>query len=81
MNQVLKHNLAALVAGGMGITPYLSLLHEVGSVMSLQQLPMQCPVMKEVILHWVCHNQALLDEYVKAQYFDPLYYNPSKMGC
>jgi ferredoxin-NADP reductase len=79
-NQVLKHDVAALVAGGIGITPYLSLLHEVVSVMASRQPPMRCAVTKEVVLHWVCRDQALL-EYVKAQYFDPLHWNPSKEGC
>jgi predicted ferric reductase len=84
VDQLLKHDCSVLVAGGIGITPYLSLLHEFVSVMiALRQQPsMQGTLTKEVILHWMCRDQALL-EYVTDQYFDPLWrWNASKAaGC
>jgi predicted ferric reductase len=80
LNQVLKHDVAVLVAGGIGITPYLSLLYEVVSTMRLRQPSMQDAMTKEVILHWMCRDQALL-EYVTDQYFEPLRWLASEAGC
>jgi predicted ferric reductase len=65
VDQVLKHDVVVMVAGGIGITPYLSLLQEVHSISHSRQES------KEIVLHWICRN-AVLVKYVKAHYFHHL---------
>jgi len=79
VDQVLKHDVAVMVAGGIGITPYLTLLREVASSMAShppQQDGMDTTT-KEVVLHWMCRDPDLV-KYVKAQYFDSLRWNVPK---
>ena len=78
VDQVLKHDTVVLVAGGIGITPYLSLLHEVASIMAARP-PLQDGVetTKVVVLHWMCRDPDLV-KYIKAQYFDSLCWNSPK---
>ena len=75
VDQVLKHDVAVMVAGGIGITPYLSLLDDVHSALSSTD----SSVTKEVILHWVCREQELID-YVRNEYFEPLMAKPNSNG-
>jgi predicted ferric reductase len=75
VSQVLKHDVAVMVAGGIGITPYLSLLEEVHSVLNMSD----SSVTKEVVLHWICREQELI-EYVRKEYFEPLLSKPNSEG-
>lgn len=85
VDQVLKHDVAVMVAGGIGITPYLSILQQVASVMTVQQQDQEedgattISATKEVVLHWMCRDPALV-KYVKAQYFDSLRWKAPKSG-
>lgn len=58
------HNLdsALIVAGGIGITPYLSMLIEIAASSQADSS------LKSVILHWICRDAALI-RYVHEQYF------------
>ena len=61
LHNVLCHQSVLIVAGGVGIAPYLSLLPE---------LVMKCPRI-HVHLHWICRNTKLID-YVKQMYISRL---------
>ena len=65
--QVLQHDTVVLVAGGIGITPYLSLLDRVHTTLSNGSAHST----KRVILHWLCRDASLI-EYVQKQYLDTL---------
>jgi predicted ferric reductase len=71
VDQVLKHDIVVIVAGGIGITPYLSVLQEVNSIPTSRQES------KELILHWICRDSDLI-KYVKANNFHRLVRNSSK---
>jgi len=75
VNQVLKHDVAVMVAGGIGITPYLSLLEEVHTMLAT----CESSVTKEVVLHWICREQELID-FVQKEYFEPLLSRPNAEG-
>jgi len=76
-NQVLSHDVCVLVAAGIGITPYLSLLSDLGSmnngssdglmVDGLQSGAGQQP--KKIILHWICRDRSLI-EYCQKEYME-----------
>lgn len=66
-DQVLKHDVAVMVAGGIGITPYLSLIEDTYDTLSSTD----ASVTKEVVLHWVCREQELID-YILKEHFEPL---------
>jgi predicted ferric reductase len=68
VSQVLSHDVVAIVAGGIGITPYLSLLNTVYSKLSHQSHLYQT---RAVYLHWICRDESLID-YITREYFDPL---------
>jgi predicted ferric reductase len=64
--QVLQHDVVVFVAGGVGITPYVSLLHRVHAL----SLGRPAPV-RRLVLHWTCRDPPLMD-FVQREYFDPL---------
>lgn len=65
--QVLQHDVSVIVAAGIGITPYLSLLSEV-----LQQSTSYgSGRTTQVLMHWICRDAKLVD-YVREEYFEPL---------
>jgi len=70
IQQAFQHDVVVLVAGGIGITPYLSLLPNL-----LQQASNTHNhhhyLLKKVVLHWNCRDPALIS-YVKREYLDPL---------
>lgn len=78
LDQVFQHDVAVIVAGGIGITPYLSLLHElvkVTSQVSDDHVADDSHIEKElhhvVVLHWMCREDSFID-YVRQKYFQPL---------
>lgn len=75
VDQVLRHDVAVIVAGGIGITPYLSLLDDVHTILASTE----SRVTKEVVLHWICREQELID-YVFKEYFEPLIAKPDIPG-
>jgi ferredoxin-NADP reductase len=73
-SQVLQHDVVVLVAGGVGITPFLTLLHRVCDSMNQNR-----GITKKVVLHWVCREEALF-KHVKQVFFDPLLARGSSAG-
>ena len=80
MEQALRHDTIALVAGGIGITPYLSLLHylyeyrrseEEEFLKTSNHARRQPSTLRKVVLHWVCRDASLI-EYARKEYIDPL---------
>lgn len=69
VQQVLQHDTVVFVAGGIGITPYLSLLHRVHAIVSLMSRRM-CPL-KRIVVHWMCRDPSLI-AYIQHEYLDPL---------
>jgi predicted ferric reductase len=67
VKQMFRHDVIVLVAGGIGITPFLSLLHKLHLVLS----DGASYTTSKVILHWMCRDAALID-FVKKEYFEPL---------
>jgi len=66
--QVLSHDVVLIVAAGIGITPYLSLITDLVTMTSPES-PYRPQT--QVFLHWVCRDESLV-EYVSRKYFDPL---------
>jgi NAD(P)H-flavin reductase len=69
VREVLRHDVATIIAGGIGITPYLTLLHHVHDL--LAQAPPSTFATKRIVLVWICRDAALVD-YVKREYMQPL---------
>jgi hypothetical protein len=66
---VCSHDIAVIVAGGVGITPYLSLLSE---LCSIRQVTAEASLgdiqqIREIQFHWICRDEVLMD-YVKREY-------------
>ena len=61
MAQVYHHDSALIIAGGIGITPYLSMLTEIASSRQASS------PLKSVVLHWICRDAALI-RFVYGQY-------------
>jgi hypothetical protein len=71
--QVLQHDVSVIVAAGIGITPYLSLL---SSVLLAQQNNSlygseKTTTTTQVLMHWICRDAKLVD-YIRKEYFEPL---------
>lgn len=75
--QVLKHDFAVLVAGGIGITAYLSVLEEVKAVLASRVASTTDAPQTEIVLHWSCRDKNLIN-YVREKYLEPLL--PSSSG-
>jgi len=84
VDEMLQHDKVVIVAGGIGITPYLSVLDEIVSSLSLLHPPPSSqpkfrnttnkptpPNEREIVLHWIVRETALID-YVEEQYFRPM---------
>ena len=68
IQQVFQHDSVVLVAGGIGITTYLSLLQKVHAIASTHGHVLPT---KNLTLHWTCRDAELID-YMKREYFGPL---------
>ena len=69
---LLQHDVAILIAGGIGITPFLSLLSDVLSLSGRDvDQNERSPVTKKIVLHWICRDLELI-HYVRSEYFEPL---------
>ena len=77
VEKVLGYDIAVIVAGGVGITPYLSLVSEFCSLGGADaSLVNESSIgdiepPKSIELHWICRDSALID-YVMKEYFSPL---------
>jgi predicted ferric reductase len=75
-----QHDVVVFVAGGIGITPYLTLLHQMyhhlaaAATTSSSSSPSgETPYYKtrRIVLHWICRDPALVS-YITREYFLPL---------
>ena len=77
VEKVLGYDVAVIVAGGVGITPYLSLVSECCSLGGAEASSVDESSIgdleppRSIELHWICRDLALVD-YVKKEYFAPL---------
>lgn len=69
--KALRHDVINIVAGGIGITPYLSLLSELRSALSRDE-----GATKLVQVHWACRDEKLMN-FVRDEYLDIILAN----GC
>jgi predicted ferric reductase len=65
-----NHDVVVCVAGGIGITPYLSLLHQLQCASCLYDTTIGHARTRHLFLHWICGDAALID-YVCREYFSP----------
>ena len=65
LSHVAQHDVVVLIAAGIGITPYLSLLGD----MLLNQTEQP----QKLVLHWICRDISLV-KYINHEYFEP-YFN------
>jgi len=66
LSQLLSHDVSVLFAGGVGITPYLDMLHA-----ALHRSRLRPVMARTISLHWICRDPELID-HVKTVYFNPL---------
>jgi predicted ferric reductase len=71
LDQLLRHDVVVVVAAGIGITPYLSLLVELASKADLLDSTRR----RKVILHWICRDSQLID-FCHREYFEELGHKP-----
>eukprot|EP00550_Attheya_septentrionalis_P009172 CAMPEP_0198285388 /NCGR_PEP_ID=MMETSP1449-20131203/4693_1 /TAXON_ID=420275 /ORGANISM="Attheya septentrionalis, Strain CCMP2084" /LENGTH=862 /DNA_ID=CAMNT_0043982795 /DNA_START=133 /DNA_END=2718 /DNA_ORIENTATION=+ len=69
--QVLRHDTVVFVAGGIGITPYLSLLHEIHTLFQNKAQGNTSFGTKKVVLHWICRDVDLI-KFIHDEYFLPI---------
>lgn len=67
VEQALRHDIVVIIAGGIGITPYLSLLYSLCSELNHGTNH----TTKEVILHWMCRDVNLIN-FIQNKYFQPM---------
>jgi len=77
LSKLLQHESVVLIAGGVGITPYLSLLADVGATLKNEQSRREEDggdrnfVQRKITLHWICRDPTLMD-YMIHRHFVPL---------
>jgi ferredoxin-NADP reductase len=64
MEQILQHDVVVIVAGGVGVTSYLSVLANIVQTRNTENLT-------KVVFHWVCRDESLI-AYVENEYLLPL---------
>lgn len=69
LREVLRHDLVVLVAGGIGITPYLTLLQQLHQTLS--EASPNAYSTKRIVLLWTCRDANLV-EYVKREHLQPI---------
>ena len=83
LEQAMQHDFIVFVAGGIGITPYLSLLHRLCEANSVHQRSTTndafCGRPRTIILRWVCRDSTLI-RYVKEEYLNPLLSQQSQLS-
>ncbi|GKY99875.1 hypothetical protein MPSEU_000941200 [Mayamaea pseudoterrestris] len=67
--QALRHDSIVIVAGGIGITSYLSLLYRLQYVVSSSKRR-RFPL-RQIVLHWMCRDASLID-HVTREYWEHL---------
>ena len=78
LDQILSHDSMVFIAGGVGITPYLTLVSDICSAQVHQESMVG---FSSYELHWICRD-ALLIEFVRREYFEPLLKKSYDMkGC
>ena len=72
MDQLQRHDSVLIVAGGIGITPYLSLLAEIRDASHRSSsTASQNGTTRVIQLHWICRDRGLM-EYIRSEYLDPI---------
>lgn len=85
VEKVLGYDVAVIVAGGVGITPYLSLVSEFCSFGGVEASSVDESSIgdveppKSIELHWICRDSTLI-YHVKKEYFEPLIAEASAKG-
>jgi ferredoxin-NADP reductase len=69
VRDLLQHDIVVLVAGGIGITTYLTLVGD--AVEAAKAYPSHSRRLQKLYLHWICREKHLVD-YVEQHYFDKL---------
>ncbi|KAL7561801.1 hypothetical protein ACA910_013338 [Epithemia clementina (nom. ined.)] len=73
LDQLSKHDYVLIVAGGIGITPYLSLLQYIRDYSATNSAAPKCEKASRttnlIKLHWVCRDRGLID-YVRQEYLN-----------
>ena len=64
--EIEQHDVVVIIAGGIGITTYLTLLKE-----TLQKPSRPDRRLRKILLHWICREAHLVD-YVQREYLDDL---------
>jgi len=77
IKQAITHDVVIMVAGGIGITPYLSMLHRLYQHTKGNR---RNNTTQKILLHWICRDASLID-YVKTEYFEPLLQQQHSSGC
>ena len=68
---VQQNDAVLIIAGGIGITPYLTLLQEIRDTATTTT--------KHVTVHWVCRDPSLI-KYIYEEYFETLLHLPTVSG-
>ena len=67
LSDVLQHDVVVMIAGGIGITTYLTLLKDTLQIAQAQPDRR----VRKILLHWICREGHLID-YIRREYFDDL---------
>lgn len=68
-SDILLHDVVVIIAGGIGITTYLTLIKD--TVLLAKSQPLAQRRIQKVFLHWICREDHLID-YVRREYFDDI---------
>eukprot|EP00977_Amphora_coffeiformis_P010534 scaffold2479_cov151-Amphora_coffeaeformis.AAC.6 len=67
LSEIMEHDVVVLVAGGIGITTYLTLIKD--TVQIAARRPDRR--IRKIFLHWICRERHLID-YIRREYFDDI---------
>jgi predicted ferric reductase len=74
LHDVIHHDRLVIIAGGIGITPYLSLLRD------LLVVPPPKDRTRTVVLHWCCRDKSLI-AYVEREFFSHLAFDTVSLSA